>query len=137
MKAVVLNSQAVSLLADRSGGDSLRTVIAALAAARDEGVPVLVPAACLAELYRGKGFDQRTDAVLGRNTGIAVRDTDRELARTVGHLLSAARLGSAHHVDAAVVAASLSAGGGVIVTSDPEDLGKLAAGSPAIPIHAV
>ena len=48
--------------------------------------------------------------------------TNRGLARRIGHLLARARRGSEHHVDATVVAVTVSAGGGVIVTGDPSDI---------------
>lgn len=96
---------------------------------------VLLPAAVLAEHYRGGGHDQVADSCLGRSTGIQVIDTTRQLARQVGHILAGAGCGSAEHVDATVVAAALAAGGGVIATADPDDLRLLSAGLVGIVIE--
>ncbi len=133
MSALVLDAEALSALA--RGGPHERTVRAALTAALAEAADVVVPAAVLAELYRGRGLDQSIDACLAREGGIAVAPTDRSLARRMGHLLAAVGRGSAHHVDAAVVAVCAAAGGGVVLTADPADLSELSAGSPAITVR--
>ena len=125
MSALVLDAEALSLLASGRAGE--RRVRAALTAARALDRPVLVPAVVLAELYRGGGHDQRVDACLAREGGIDVVDTDRALARRVGHLLAGAGLGSAHVVDAHTVAVAVSRGGGVVLTGDPDDIGRIAA----------
>jgi hypothetical protein len=67
------------------------------------------------------------DACLSRETGIRVRDTDRSLARLVGGVLSAAQTGSEHLADAHVIAVAVELGGGLALTTDAEDLGRLAA----------
>lgn len=136
MSALVLDAEALSSLA-RNRPPLERTVRAALAAALAESTNVVVPAAVLAELYRGGGHDQTVDACLAREGGIAVAATDRSLARRIGHLLATAGQGSEHHVDAAVVAVCAAAGGGVVLTGDPSDLLQLSGGSPAITIHAI
>jgi hypothetical protein len=64
---------------------------------------------------------------LSSETGIRVRDTDRPLARLVGGVLAAARVGSEHLADAHVIAAAVELGGGLALTTDTEDLGRLAA----------
>lgn len=133
--ALVLDAEALSSLARR--GPHERTVRAALAAALAEDSDVVVPAAVLAELYRGGGHDQSVDACLAREGGIAVAPTDRSLARRIGHLLTAAAVGSEHHVDAAVVAVCAAAGGGVVLTGDPHDLSHLSGGSPAITVRSI
>lgn len=135
MSALVLDAEALSLLA--RGGYYERTVRAALVAALAEGSYVVVPAAVLAELYRGGGHDQAIDACLAREGGIAVAPTDRSLARRIGHLLAKASRGSENHVDAAVVAVCAAAGGGVVLTADPGDLSDLSGGNPGITVRAV
>ncbi len=135
MSALVLDAEALSALAHGRPEGRERTVRAALTAALAEKVDVAVPAAVLAELYRGRGLDQSIDACLAREGGIAVAPTDRSLARRMGHLLAAVGRGSAHHVDAAVVAVCAAAGGGVVLTADPAELSELSAGSPAITVR--
>lgn len=100
-------------------------------------MPVIVPAAVLAEQYRGGRHDQVVDSYLGRETGIVVVSTTRDLARSIGHLLARAGRGSADHVDASVVAAAVEAGGGVIATGDPADITALADGLTGIAVIAV
>ena len=125
MRSVILDSEALSQLARRQGR-SLSKVQAALRAAQRHDVDVFVPAAVLAEQYRGGRHNQTVDACLGRHSGIEVRDTDRALAKTIGGLLASVGLGSEHHVDAAVVACAVAAGGGLILTSDPDDITRIA-----------
>ena len=92
----------------------------------------------LAELYRGRGFNQLVDACLARErASLETRDTDRHLARIVGGVLTAAGAGSTMIVDAHVVAAVVEAGGGVVVTGDREDLQRLAAGYHHVVVEAL
>jgi hypothetical protein len=70
VSALVLDAEALSALA--RGGPHERTVRAAVAAALAESADVAVPAAVLAELYRGGGHDQAVDACLTREGGAAV-----------------------------------------------------------------
>ncbi|MGH9126473.1 MAG: PIN domain-containing protein [Acidimicrobiales bacterium] len=135
MTVLVLDAEALSLLA--RGGPRERTVRSALTAALTERADVVVPAAVLAELYRGGGHDQAVDACLAREGGIEVAPTDRFLARRMGHVLAAAARGSAHRVDAAVVAVCAAAGGGVVLTGDPRNIADLASGSPAITVRSI
>ena len=94
-------------------------------------------AAVLAEQYRGARHDQLVDSCLSRWTSIQVAGTDRSLARRVGNLLGRHGLGSEHHVDATVVATALAAGGGLILTSDPRDLERLADGLVGVQVKAI
>jgi predicted nucleic acid-binding protein len=110
---------------------------AALRGAWEAEAEVIVPAAVLAEQYRGGTHDQVVDSYLGRETGIKVVPTTRPLARQIGHLLSRAGRGSREHVDATVIAAAIAGGGGVIVTGDPDDLTALAEGLVGIAILPV
>lgn len=125
-RCLVLDAGAVAALADRAGNRQAEVRAAMWAAAR-LGRQVLVPAVILAELYRGPRRNQVVDACLSRETGITVRDTDRHLARLVGGVLAAANAGSAHLADAHVVAIAVDMGGGLVLTSDPTDLERLAA----------
>ena len=69
--------------------------------------------------------------------GIDVVDTTRDLARRIGNLLARAGKGSENHVDATVVATAIAAGGGVILTSDVDDLTALAAGAIGVAVEPV
>jgi predicted nucleic acid-binding protein len=124
---VALDSEALTTLA---GPDSVakRRVRRAMEAAARTGRDVVVPTLVLAELYRGAGRSHLVDALLARHEeALGCRDTDRNLARFVGAVLHAAGVGSEYIVDAHVVAIAAEAGGGVLLTSDAEDLGRLAA----------
>ncbi len=125
-RCVVLDAGALSALAGRPERRN-REVRAALRAAARLDREVVVPAVILAELYRGPRHNQAVDACLSRETGIRVRDTDRPLARLVGGVLAAADAGSRHLADAHVIAAAVDVGGGIALTTDPEDLERLAA----------
>lgn len=123
---VVLDAEALAALAGRPGRRSLE-VRAALRAAARLHREVVVPSVILAELYRGPRHNPVVDACLSRETGIRVRGTDRSLARIVGGVLAAARAGSEHLADAHVIAVAVELGGGLALTTDAEDLGRLAA----------
>ena len=137
MRTLVLDSQAISDLARAKDGALPSVVLSALKAALLADSDVFVPAAVLAEQYRGGRHDQLVDSCLSRWTSIQVADTDRSLARRVGNLLGRHGLGSEHHVDATVVATALAAGGGLILTSDLRDLERLADGAVGVLVKAV
>lgn len=125
-RCVVLDSEALSALAGKPSRKQ-REVRAALSAAVALGRDAIVPALVLAELYRSPGRSALIDACLSRETGFSIRATDRSLARLVGATLASARAGSELIVDAHVVSAAVEAGGGVVLTGDPDDLERLAA----------
>lgn len=79
-------------------------------------------------LCRHHPCSQVLDTLLAREPGAAIvlRDTDRTLARLIGALLSEAGAGSPLFADVHPVAA-VEAGGGIILTADPDDLSRLAA----------
>jgi len=132
--SVILDSVALAALAE-GASEAKNVVRAAMTAALRMRREVVVPAVVLAEMYRGHHHNQVVDACLSRETGLTVRDTDRSLARLVGGVLAGSGKGSAHMVDAHVVAAAVESGGGVCLTGDPDDLSELAA--PYIPVHVV
>jgi len=125
-RCVVLDAEALVALAGAPGRrhKEVRAVLWAAARLRRE---VLVPSVILAELYRGPRHNALVDACLSRETGIRVRDTDRSLARIVGGVLAAAQAGSEDLADAHVIAAAVELGGGLALTTDTEDLSRLAA----------
>jgi predicted nucleic acid-binding protein len=97
-------------------------------ASRRLGRDVRVATVTLAELYRGAARSHSIDALLAREgEALRLRDTDRSLARLVGTLLYDAGAGSELLADAHSVAVTLEAGGGVVLTTDPDDLRRLAA----------
>lgn len=133
MSRVVLDSEAFNALA---GGASPRRqeVRRALAAASRTGSEVVVPTVVLAELYR-PGHLAMVDACLSRRAEAPdCRDTDRALARLVGGVLAAAAAGSEHLADAHVVAIGIEGGRSVVLTGDPDDIGRLAAPYPSLTV---
>ncbi len=75
--------------------------------------------------------------MLSRELGVVLRDTDRSFARLVGGVLVAADAGSELLADAHAVAAAVETGGGVILSSDCEDLERLAAAYPNIQVSKI
>jgi len=125
---LVLDAEAVNALLDPRH-PSERKVRQAMEAARRLQRDVAVATGTLGELYRGAGRNQGLDALLARESadGLVLRDTDRNLARLIGALLTEARADSSLFADAHPVAVAVEAGGGVVQTADPDDLGRLAA----------
>jgi predicted nucleic acid-binding protein len=125
---LVLDAEAVSALLD-SRHPAERKVRQGMEAARRLHRDVAVATGTLGELYRGAGRNQALDALLARESadGLVLRDTDRNLARLIGALLTEADADSSLFADAHPVAVAIEAGGGVIQTADPDDLGRLAA----------
>jgi predicted nucleic acid-binding protein len=136
MSVLVLDAEALSSLA-RQRGPRFREVRAAIEAARRLQRDVITPAVILAELYRGRGHNQVVDSCLSRESFIDVRDTDREFARYVGGVLTAAQADSADLADAHAVASAVEAGGGVILTGDQDDLERLASAYPNIHVAPI
>lgn len=117
---LILDAGAVIALSRRD--DRAR---AALAAAWEAAAEVSIPAVVVAETVRGSGpRDAPVNRVVGAVGDVAV--ADEATARVAGALLGAA--GSDATIDALVVATALERGGGVILTGDPDDLGRLAEG---------
>jgi hypothetical protein len=136
VSALILDSEAVSRLARQTANRG--RAHAALTAALAAHWPVRVPAAVLAEQYRGGRFDQPVDAFLSKHTeAIEIQDTDRLLARTVGNLLSKHNRGSEDHVDATVVATAIRCGGAIILTCDQGAVETLAEGLPGITVEVL
>lgn len=129
---LVLDAEAVvALLEPRHSGRRLvrNQIDVALRLGRD----IVVTSVTLAELYRGRARTRALDALLAREgRSVRTRDTDRGLARLVGSLLYEASAGSALLADAHAVAAAVEVGGGIVLTADPDDLGRLAAGVPRV-----
>lgn len=135
---LVLDAEAVNALLDPRH-PAERKVRRAMEAARRLRREVVIATGTLAELYRGAGRNQALDALLARESGdgLVLRDTDRTLARLIGALLSEAGASSALFADAHPVAAAVEAGGGIIQTADPDDLGRLAAPYRTVVVEAL
>jgi hypothetical protein len=136
-RALILDSEALNSLARASERPALaHRVRAILGVAHEENALVRVPAPVLAELCRGRPADAAINRVLtGR--GIVVVDLAANTARRAGALLARARLGSAHAVDAFVVATAIEFGSAVIATGDPEDIGRLSSGLRNVRVFAI
>jgi predicted nucleic acid-binding protein len=116
----VLDSEGLWTVA-RNDSDDVRAV---LAASRDAGVAVLVPAVVLAETLFGDQRDARVSQVLKRLQVVQITEAAARFAAKLKNLANVQ--GVAATVDALVVATSAAAGGGVIITSNSDDIGKLA-----------
>ena len=106
---------------------------AVLTAAWEAGADVSIPAIVLAETVR----DGPSDAPVNRVVKAVGRvlPVDEPVGRTAGGLLKAS--GTNATVDAVVVATVLAAGGGVVLTSDPDDLGALSADHPRVVVRGL
>lgn len=127
-KRLILDSGAVIALSRND-----ERARAALAAAREAGVAVTIPSVVIAETLRGSAKDAPANRVIKVVGEIAA--ADEVTGRLAGGLLGAAR--STATVDAVVVAAAIQAGGGAILTGDPDDLGQLASRHPEIVVEAL
>jgi predicted nucleic acid-binding protein len=117
---VVLDSQGLWAIA-RNDSEDARAV---LAASRAAGVPVLVPAAVLADTLFGDHRDARANQALKKVQVVVITEP---VARAAADLKRAAGLtGVLATIDALVVAVCAAVGGGVVLTSDVRDIRKLA-----------
>lgn len=135
--ALILDAEAVNALARaRQRGVLAERARAILQVAHEEGALVRVPVPVLAEVCRGGAFDAPVNQLLN-GRGIGVISLTEKTARRAGRLLARAGLGSAHAVDAFVVATALEFGLAAIATGDPDDLRRLAMGAPNLRILAI
>lgn len=104
-----------------------------LTAAWEVGAEVAIPAVVLAETIRGNAKDAAVNRVI-KAVG-QVLPTDESVGRRAGSLLGVAR--SDATVDSIVVATTINAGGGVILTGDPNDLRRLAGGHNTVIVQAI
>lgn len=123
---LALDAEAVVSLTERAH-PARRQVRRAMEAARRLNRDVVIAAVTLAELYRTSARTAALDSLLAREgDALILRDTDRLFARLVGALLAESHAGSELLADAHVVAACVESGGGVVLTADPDDTGRLA-----------
>ncbi len=136
-QALILDCEALAALAFATQRPvAARRARAILQVAHEEHALVRVPSPVLAEVYRGGRPDAAVDRVLN-DRGIEVVDLTRAMAKRAGSLLGRARLGSAHAVDAFVVATAIAFSSAVIATHDPDDLRRLATAHPSVRIFAI
>lgn len=133
---LVLDAAGLDQLASTSPSDSLRGL---MRQAWDRDSPFLVPAVVCAEVCRGAPRTRRVEAALARyrtrsshRPVIKVVPTDLGLARQVGAVLHSVKASTEDIVDAHVVSVCIPFGGGLVVTSDPDDIHRLAAAVPSI-----
>ncbi len=104
MIALVLDSEAVSLLAINKANDVTTDHVKALVDLHlAEGGSILVPANVIAETRRGR-YAARVDRVL--NAALVV-DLDRDIAAQAGSILEVNRRGSSDLADATVAATAI------------------------------
>jgi predicted nucleic acid-binding protein len=136
-EVLILDAEALSALAHATSRSvSAQRARAILTIAHEMGAAVRVPAPVLAEVCRGGARDAAVQRVLG-GRGLVVVDLTAAIARHAGALLARARLGSAHAVDAFVVATAAALSPALIATHDPTDLGRLASRERGVRIWAV
>lgn len=95
------------------------------------GAEVSIPAVVIAETVRGKARDATVNRVIGAVDSVV--PLDEPIGRAAGALLGASGMNQA--IDAAVVAIA-AAGGGHILTSDSDDLSRLASYAKGVWIHS-
>lgn len=106
---------------------------AALAAALEADAEVSIPAVVVAETVRGVAADAPVNRIV-KAVG-EVDAADEPVGRVAGRLLG--RAGSSSTVDSVVVATAIEAGGAVVLTGDPDDLGALAAEHAEVVVQAL
>jgi hypothetical protein len=99
-----------------------RRVSALLQRAKDLDRRVLIPAGVLAQVWRTRGPRQARLAILLGAGVVSIEDLTRNRAQAAGELCG--RSGTTDIVDASVVVAAWG-NGRVVVTSDPDDIGRL------------
>lgn len=125
--AVGLTLDAGALIAVDRGDHRM---LALLRAARDRGLPLSIPAGALAQAWRNGSTQARLAAFLRvRRDAPTLVPFDGRLARAAGELCGRTR--TADVIDASVVLTAHSRGHH-IVTSDPDDMGRLDPGAPLI-----
>ena len=112
--------------------------------AAGRGREVITRTLVCAEVARGAARTRALEATVARHDrrrgeqpSLRLIDTDFTLARQVGAILHTTRSGSDRIVDAHVVAVCIPPGGGLVVTSDPDDITALAAAAPAARIRVI
>jgi len=133
-EALILDSGALNALANPAQRGALALRARAVArVAYERGALVRVPSPVLAEVCRGGRLDAPINQFLSRDV-VRVVELTRAIAQRAGALLAAARMSSAHAVDAFVVATALEFELSLIASGDLKDIKRLAAHHPQISI---
>ena len=107
-------------------------VAAAIRVARDHGDEIVVPSVVVAQSIRGGPRDAHIHRLLH---AVFVSFIGLRLARRAGELMGAS--GTSDAVDALVMAEALRGGPALVLTSDPEDMHRLADGKGLVSIVSV
>ncbi|MFF5034576.1 type II toxin-antitoxin system VapC family toxin [Nocardia salmonicida] len=133
--SIVLDSDGLSALCEPKPPARLRALPAE---AKARAAEVLVPAVVCAEVCRGVARTRRVETLVSRKPHdhpwqrpVAIVPTDFDMARLVDAILHGAQVGSRYLSDAHVVALCSRYGGGLVITSDPDDIRQLAAAVPS------
>jgi len=136
-EALILDSEALNALANPGQRGALSLRARAIArVAHERGALVRVPAPVLAEVCRGGRLDAPINQFLSRDV-VRVVELTRTIAQRAGSLLAAARMSSAHAVDAFVVATALEFELALIASGDLKDIKRLAADHPQVSVLAL
>ncbi len=136
-EALILDSEGLNALANPTQRGALALRARAIArVAHERGALVRVPSPVLAEVCRGGRLDAPINQFLNRDV-VRVVDLTRPIAQRAGSLLAAARMSSAHALDAFVVATALEFARALIASGDPKDIKRLAADHPQISVLAL
>jgi predicted nucleic acid-binding protein len=136
-EALILDSEALNALANPAQRGALALRARAIArVAHERGALVRVPSPVLAEVCRGGRLDAPINQFLSRDV-VRVVELTRVIAQRAGSLLAAARMSSAHAVDAFVVATALEFELALIASGDLKDIKRLAADHPQISVLAL
>lgn len=122
---LVLDSAGFDVL-DLAGSQRLWALIERVVSGDGE---ICCAAVTLAEVCRGRARTRRVEAALARVHGghrVRVIPTDERLAKLVGAILHETDSGSEMIADAHVVAVCTGADTAAVVTSDPDDIARLA-----------
>jgi hypothetical protein len=126
-RGLILDTGAVLAIMRRD-----RRTRAFLEIARREGVPVVIPPIVVTQIIRGGAQDAEANRLFH---AAYISFVGERLARAAGRLLAASGLSDA--ADAQVVAEAERRAPSTILTSDPDDIGRLVAGTMGVRIVAI
>jgi predicted nucleic acid-binding protein len=136
-EALILDAEALNALANPTQRGALALRARAIArVAHERGALVRVPSPVLAEVCRGGRLDAPINQFLSRDV-VRVVELTRAIAQRAGSLLAAARMSSAHAVDAFVVATALEFEFALIASGDVKDIKRLATNHPQVSVLAL